>query len=124
MKQQETISSFIRIKYTVMMNNNFTKTMLIASVALFLTGTARAEDFRKIISLSGTWKFSIGDDIRWASPSWDDSDWDQLNAPEQWERQGYDDYNGYAWYRKKVRIGELPANRPLYLLNLLMCVLG
>ena len=85
-------------------------------VIFFILGaSAKAEDLRKIVSLSGSWKFSIGDDNRWASPSYDDSDWDQISVPGQWENQGYNDYNGYAWYRKVFRVRELPANTTIYL---------
>ena len=72
--------------------------------------SVHAEDLQKIVSLSGNWKFSIGDDIQWASPSYDDSDWDQIRVPGQWEDQGYNEYNGYAWYRKTFKMGEIPAN--------------
>ena len=86
-------------------------------VLLFILGiSANAEDLRKIVSLSGYWKFSIGDDSKWASPSFDDSGWDQLTVPGAWEQQGYNDYNGYAWYRKSFRIKEIPSNTTLYLL--------
>ena len=84
---------------------------------LILSGiSVRAEDLRKIVSLSGYWKFSIGDDSKWANPEFDDSNWDQLTVPGPWEDQGYKDYNGYAWYRKSFRIKEIPPNTTLYLL--------
>jgi sialate O-acetylesterase len=86
----------------------------IALVVIFNV-SAHAEDLQKIVSLSGYWKFSIGDDIGWASPSYDDSDWDQITVPGQWENEGYNDYNGYAWYRKSFRTGDLPANTTIYL---------
>ena len=78
--------------------------------------SVRAEDLRKIASLSGTWKFSIGDDSKWANPQYNDSDWDQVSVPGNWEDQGYKDYNGYAWYRKSFRIDEVPVNTTIYLL--------
>jgi len=93
----------------------FTKIVLILSIAVLTGGLSRAEDLRKIVSLSGTWKFSVGDDMRWANPSWDDSGWDQLTVPDKWEDQGYDDYNGFAWYRKTFTISELPGNVRLIL---------
>jgi len=77
--------------------------------------SARGEDLRRFISLSGYWKFSIGDDNNWASPQYDDSKWDQLSIPGRWESQGYDEYNGYAWYRKTFQMGEIPDNTPIYL---------
>jgi sialate O-acetylesterase len=89
------------------------------SIFLFLLVlgiTARSEDLRKIVSLSGSWKFSIGDDSKWASPTYDDSGWDQLSVPEKWEDEGYQDYNGYAWYRKSFKVYSLPQNTPIYLI--------
>ncbi|HEX2395773.1 MAG TPA: beta galactosidase jelly roll domain-containing protein [Bacteroidales bacterium] len=84
---------------------------------LFLTSfSGNAEDLRKIISLSGSWKFTIGDNNEWANPQFDDSDWDQIMVPDSWEDQGYQDYNGYAWYRKTFQAGNIPANSPVYLM--------
>jgi sialate O-acetylesterase len=86
-------------------------------VLAFILGIpSNAEDLRKIVSLSGNWKFSIGDDSKWASPTYDDSGWDQISVPGPWENQGYNDYNGYAWYRKSFRMKEIPANTNIYLL--------
>ena len=78
--------------------------------------SANAENLRKITSLSGYWKFSIGDDITWANPSYDDSGWDQITVPAQWENEGYKDYNGYAWYRRTFTTGNIPANTTIYLM--------
>jgi hypothetical protein len=83
---------------------------------LFQAFSVYAEDLRKIVSLSGNWKFSIGDDSNWANPLYDDSGWDQITVPGQWESQGYNDYNGYAWYRKTFRVSDIPAKTTLYLL--------
>jgi sialate O-acetylesterase len=91
--------------------------ILTFSILILTAGSyAVAEDLRKIISLSGTWKFTIGDDVSWSDPKTDDSDWDQLMVPDSWEEQGYDDYNGYAWYRKTFQIGTIPRNSPVYLM--------
>lgn len=84
-------------------------------LALVISISSQAEDLRKIVSLSGTWKFSIGDDIQWASPSFDDSDWDPIRVPGNWEDQGYNEYNGYAWYRKKFSVAEIPSGTTIYL---------
>ncbi len=83
---------------------------------IILCLSVNAEDLRKIVSLSGSWKFSIGDDSKWASPSYDDSGWDQINVPGKWEDQGYNDYNGYAWYRKTFKVNDIPANTTIYLM--------
>jgi sialate O-acetylesterase len=87
------------------------------TVLFFLIGfSANAEDLRKIVSLSGYWKFSIGDDSKWASPAYDDSGWDQISVPGKWEEQGYNDYNGYAWYRRSFRMKETPDGATLILM--------
>ena len=54
----------------------------------------------KVKNLRGTWKFRIGDNIRWASVNYDDSSWDEIYAPSAWEDEGFNGYDGYAWYRK------------------------
>lgn len=83
---------------------------------IIVTGiSANAEDLRKIVSLSGTWKFSIGDDSKWADPSYNDSEWDKITVPGQWENQGYNDYNGYAWYRKTFNMNEITSKSPIIL---------
>jgi hypothetical protein len=98
------------------MKTTFLTCAAFVSFILFTGISARAEDLRKLVSLSGYWRFSIGDDIKWIDFAYDDSKWDQLNVPGSWEQQGYDDYNGYAWYRKKFHIGDFPANVPVYLM--------
>ncbi len=57
----------------------------------------------RVVNLRGKWRFSIGDDRKWASPDHDDTSWSQIDAPERWESEGYRDYNGYAWYRKTFK---------------------
>lgn len=63
----------------------------------------RAND-KNYISLEGNWRFSIGDDTAWASPEFDDKDWEKIKVPSTWEDQGFHGYNGYAWYRKTFEI--------------------
>src|SRR5690606_24421104 len=65
--------------------------------------------------LRGTWKFRIGDRQEWASPSFDDSDWDQIRVPARWENEGFRGYDGFAWYRKKVYLPTSLANKELVL---------
>lgn len=77
-----------------------------------LLQTSRAESYKKLVALDGMWKFSVGDDVEWAMPTYDDTDWDKLYVPKSWEQQGYDEYNGYAWYRKQFVVDHsLPEGR-------------
>jgi sialate O-acetylesterase len=58
--------------------------------------------------LEGNWKFSIGDNEQWKNTDFDDSEWQHIRVPASWESQGYRDYNGYAWYRKSIRLDIIP----------------
>lgn len=49
------------------------------------------------IDLQGIWKFKIGDDIRWSNQQNFDN-WDDIIVPGMWENQGYNNYDGFAWY--------------------------
>ncbi|MBK3518644.1 beta galactosidase jelly roll domain-containing protein [Carboxylicivirga marina] len=60
-------------------------------------------------SLEGHWKFSIGDNEQWKNPDYDDSHWQHIRVPDSWESQGYSDYNGFAWYRKTIRLDIVPS---------------
>lgn len=57
--------------------------------------------------LTGNWKFHLSDDMKWAAENWNDSDWENVVVPASWESQGFRQYDGFAWYRKKFT---LPAN--------------
>jgi cephalosporin-C deacetylase len=54
--------------------------------------------------LTPQWKFNTGDDVLWAKPETDDSGWKEIVGGIVWESQGYENYDGFAWYRKKVFI--------------------
>jgi sialate O-acetylesterase len=56
------------------------------------------------IPLQGTWRFAIGDDEEWKEFDYNDYGWKAIMVPGQWEIQGYKDYDGFAWYRKRVFI--------------------
>lgn len=54
--------------------------------------------------LIGPWKFQQGDDARWASPSFDDSNWKSIRGDQPWGRQGFARYTGYGWYRIRLSV--------------------
>jgi hypothetical protein len=74
---------------------------------------------RAEVPMNGPWKFRLGDDPRWATPQWDDKDWQvvDLTPPPGahdpdvglpgyvpgWMERGHPDAFGYAWYRLRVR---------------------
>jgi hypothetical protein len=59
-----------------------------------VTGTEKLER-----DLRGRWRFALGNDPSYASTGYNDSKWEKIRVPGVWERQGYEDYDGYAWYR-------------------------
>ncbi|GAA4314676.1 putative Ig domain-containing protein [Compostibacter hankyongensis] len=56
------------------------------------------------VSLDNGWKFRQGDDTAWAAPAFNDDGWKAIKVGTPWEYQGYDNYDGYGWYRLHVKI--------------------
>ncbi len=56
------------------------------------------------VALPGSWKFHTGDDPAWSQPGFDDGAWKSLHIGQGWDSQGYQDYDGFAWYRTHLRI--------------------
>ncbi len=68
----------------------------------------------QVISLKGSWKFHINDKSFWAVPDFDDSKWEFIQAPSPWEDEGFNGYDGFAWYRKKFDGRKLDKNESYY----------
>jgi Glycosyl hydrolases family 2, sugar binding domain/Beta-galactosidase jelly roll domain len=81
--------------------------------ALFLFATTLTA--AQVVGLSGSWKFHIGDKSAWSSPKFDDTDWESIIAPSPWEDEGFNGYDGLAWYRKKFDGRELDKDENYYL---------
>jgi len=83
------------------------KRLHIALIILALASSvcsASAQDLRNYISLQGDWHFSIGDNPDWARYHYNHHSWEKIKVPSTWERQGFNGYDGYAWYRREVKI--------------------
>lgn len=91
--------------------------MRLLTLTLLLTSltSVQAEEWKQVVSLRGEWKFSLGDESAWASPAFQDDAWTSIRVPGNWENQGFEGYDGYAWYRVKVTIPDRKSTRPLYL---------
>ncbi len=63
-----------------------------------------AGEWNMVYNLKGKWKFTIGDNKSWASDRYNDFDWEQIYAPAAWEDKGFHGYDGYAWYRKTIKL--------------------
>lgn len=100
----------------------FVTLVLVACVILYLSHSTTTEETlradKNIIPLTGPWKFVAGDDMQYALPDYDDSEWEtmDLSAPPGahdddvglsgfvpgWAASGHANYSGYAWYRLTV----------------------
>jgi len=90
------------------------KLIIIFLFSIF-TQIAICKELVKIKDLSGYWKFSIGDLMAKKEPSFNDNDWDKIKASDCWENQGYNGYDGIAWYRTSFKSNILPDNKKIYL---------
>jgi hypothetical protein len=57
-----------------------------------------------IVTIDGNWQFHLGDDMRWAAPAYDDSEWEHIKADDTWGAQEHSSYAGFAWYRQHIDI--------------------
>lgn len=62
------------------------------------------QDRHRLANLVGQWKFALGDNPDYASPSYNDQGWDEIFVPAFWQDEGFKNYNGFAWYRKSVKL--------------------
>ena len=81
------------------------------------------------LALMGPWKFRLGDDLAWAQPGFDDTDWhdytlDAQGWPESilpernafdpgWGAHGYRGAPNYGWYRIHVYLDRVPSSLSL-----------
>ena len=58
------------------------------------------------VNLFGRWKFHLFDNEEWSNENMDDSSWEDIIVPGDWEGQGFRNYDGFAWYRKTFKLPE------------------
>lgn len=75
--------------------------LLVWIITVSLTGQAQDDSG---LNLDTSWKFLPGDDLAYASPTFDDSRWKILRVDKIWEEQGFDPMDRFAWYRLKIVI--------------------
>jgi hypothetical protein len=69
--------------------------------------TAAQNKWVRVIALQGKWKFSIGDKEQWKDVNFNDKDWETIYVPEKWEDEGFNGYDGHAWYRRTFEGADL-----------------
>ena len=91
-------------------------TLVLLAIGICLPGaTLHANERSLLLNLSGSWKFSIGDNMEWLQEEFDDAAWEDIKVPSAWEDQGYYGYDGYAWYRTTFVSGDKMKNKDLFL---------
>ena len=77
-------------------------------------------EYEEVVALPEQWKFRTDPEEdglreRWFAEDLDDSAWDTIRIGEFWELQGYQDYDGRAWYRAGFAIPSVAQGQPLLL---------
>jgi hypothetical protein len=98
-----------------MLNNRIVNVrffLMMLMTGILCTSTAVAQDkWDRVLNLKGTWKFSIGDKALWSEKYFNDNKWEDILVPSKWEDEGFNGYNGYAWYRKTFSGTELANSK-------------
>ena len=77
------------------------RTLLLPLLILFLSPAFGQNKGNIILQ---TAKFITGDESSWSSPTFSDAAWKDQKLGEVWQRQGFPDYHGFAWYRIHITI--------------------
>ena len=98
-----------------MLKRELVKVLLLISI--FLSGSIKlfavqidsvhiyADSLKKhSTNLSLPWKYHPGDNMEWASPNFDDSDWDTLRTIMKYRTKDYDNWKGIGWFRRVIVI--------------------
>ncbi|MCT4644099.1 MAG: beta galactosidase jelly roll domain-containing protein [Carboxylicivirga sp.] len=68
------------------------------------------------LNLSGTWKFAIHNQRGAERADYNDSQWSDIKVPSYWESEGWDGFDGVAWYRKTFTLPDELKGQELILL--------
>ncbi len=106
------LSMFINLHH---MKFSLVKMLVIFLALLIFANELVAQELERFRGLQGYWQFSVGDNEEWLEVDFNDNDWDRLYVPGLWESQGYEEYNGFAWYRKTFKLSSFDLEKPIYL---------
>ena len=73
------------------------RVILVAMAVMVLAGTAVSQSI-----VPAEWKFLQGDKTEYIDSALNEYWWKDISPLTVWERQGFQGYDGYAWYRVKV----------------------
>ncbi len=61
---------------------------------------------QEILNQVSKTKGFVNGEATWAAPDYDDSDWNHIQVPGYWEKQGLTGLNGVVWYRKEFVVDQ------------------
>lgn len=65
----------------------------------------KLEDEIELQVVKGEWKFSMGDNLLWKDPEFNDDSWHTVKLPSTWEEHTkYTQDNVYGWYRRELNV--------------------
>jgi len=56
------------------------------------------------LMINEAWVMKTGDNPEWAKSDFDDSKWKSVQVGKNWEKIGNPDYDGYVWYRIRMKV--------------------
>lgn len=102
----------------------FISLLVVVGTVIYLASSPDVS--QSVTTLNGPWKFTVGDNMQYAQPDYNDSEWEMvdLTAPSGahdddvglsgyvpgWDARGHKNYSGYAWYRLKVPLDSVSGN--------------
>jgi hypothetical protein len=57
-----------------------------------------------VFPIAGPWRFRTGDDPGYSARDFDESAWETIAVPANWEDAGHPAYDGFAWYRTRFTV--------------------
>lgn len=67
------------------------------------------------INLSGVWDFTLKDSL-FLKENYKDSSFEKLMVPAHWDVQGFQDYDGFGWYKKTFTLPDKYSGKNMILL--------
>ena len=100
-----------------MKTRHYNKTVIQKSLSILVLLSVFVNSYSQktqtLMSLKGKWWFMIVDKEAKDIPAPQSDMWEVIDVPGNWESQGYNGYDGYAWYKKVITIPEDYKNKSL-----------
>jgi cephalosporin-C deacetylase len=79
-------------------------------IAFLIAYAAQAQNKMYPAIFDDRWKFNAGDNKAWAQPGFNDIAWRTVSSKMALEKQGFEQFNGFGWYRRQIVIPDSLKN--------------